>query len=333
MQHRQSHLLTRFFMLAVLLLPALPLAPALAQTGAGAATPTRTTLTVSVGTLTAEVRAAAGGSAVTEGTVDFLLPSGQSLGSAPVQIDGTAALTSFSLPASPENNSGLTAVYHAPEGSTAYSDSVSFTTPTPHPAAAPVTPDFAVTGNPTTVTTKRGSYGTTAITVTSVGGFTGSIQLSCTGLPAQVTCAFNPTQQLLAANGTFTTSLQLQTQAPSGTASSSLLPFSGPKQAGASTRAESVALAFAVPGAFLLIGFGGVRRRAFLVPKVFGLVFLLVAISSALSGCSQRYSYLKHPAPVSPGTPTGTFPITIAVDANQGASVTEHLLSVSLVVQ
>ena len=333
MQHRQPHLLTRFFMLAVLLLPVLALAPALAQTGAGTTTPTRTTLTVSGGALTAEVRTAASGSAVTAGTVDFLLPDGQSLGSAAMQIDGAAALTSFSLPASLDSNPGLTAVYHAPEGSTAYSDSVSFATPVPHPAAATVTPDFAVTGNPTTVTTKRGSYGNTAITVTSVGGFTGSIQLSCTGLPAQVTCAFNPTQQLLAPNGTFTTSLQLQTQAPSGTASSSLMPFSGPEKTGTSMRANKIALAFAVPGATLLIGFGRIRRRAFRVSKALGLILLLAGGSFTLSGCSQRYSYLKHPAPVSPGTPIGTFPITIAVDANQGASVTEHLLSVSLVVQ
>ncbi len=332
MQHRQPDLFTRFFMLAVLLTPV----SALAQTGSEAAVPTRTTLTTSGSTLTAEVRTAGAGSPVAEGTVDFLLPGGQSLGSVPVGADGTATLTPATLPAATEQSvSGstlpLTAVYNAPGGSSALSGSASFTTPILRPSAATVTPDFTVTGNPTTVTATRGSYGTTAITVTSVGGFTGSIQLSCTGLPAQVTCAFNPTQQILAPNGTFTTSLQLQTQGPSGTASSSLLPPSGSSQTG--TQADNFALALAIPGAFLLIGFGDTRRRALRKSKAFGFVLLIAAGSLALSGCSQRYGYLKHPAPVAPGTPIGTFPITVAVDADQGASVTEHLLSVSLIVK
>lgn len=47
----------------------------------------------------------------------------------------------------------------------------------------------------------------------------------------------------------------------------------------------------------------------------------------------DSYGYLHHPPPVAGGTPTGTYPITIAVDGNQGSGVIENDLTVSLVVQ
>jgi hypothetical protein len=57
----------------------------------------------------------------------------------------------------------------------------------------PPTPDFTLSANPTSLTVNRGASGTSTITVTRTGGFTGSVAFSASGLPSGVTASFNPT--------------------------------------------------------------------------------------------------------------------------------------------
>src|SRR5262249_55978744 len=59
-------------------------------------------------------------------------------------------------------------------------------------AGPPPPPDFALSANPTNVTVNRGATANSAITITRIGGFTGSVALSASGLPAGVTASFNP---------------------------------------------------------------------------------------------------------------------------------------------
>jgi hypothetical protein len=58
-----------------------------------------------------------------------------------------------------------------------------------------VTPDYTLSASPTSVTVTQGGNGTSTITVNPTGGFTGSVTLSASGLPAGVTASFgtNPT--------------------------------------------------------------------------------------------------------------------------------------------
>ncbi len=335
--------------LAAVLLVLASCTPALADSP----TPTRTTLAAQAvtaaatgagETLTATVVTTTG-SPVSAGTVDFDLANGQSLGSAIVGADGTATLTLTRLPAATSTSVagagqlGITAVYNAPETAASaadpaagatdpttsaaesaaeYTGSRSAVTDVATPAATAPTPGFTVTANPTTLTVTPGAYGTSVLTVASVAGYTGSIQLSCSGLPAQVTCAFNPTQANLPANGTLLSTLQIATQAPSGTSTTSLLP-----------RSTGIALALVFPGALALLTLGR-RRRGM---QMLGVVLLVTGTGLGLSGCSQRYDYLKHAPSIAVGTPPGTYPITIAVDGSQGSAVSETLITVSLVVQ
>jgi hypothetical protein len=64
-------------------------------------------------------------------------------------------------------------------------------------------PNFTLSANPATLTVSRGASGTSAITITRSGGFTGSVALSASGLPAGVTATFNPTPAT-GANSTLT---------------------------------------------------------------------------------------------------------------------------------
>jgi hypothetical protein len=53
-------------------------------------------------------------------------------------------------------------------------------------------PDFSLSASPTSLAINRGASGTSTITVTRTGGFTGGVTLSASGLPAGVSANFNP---------------------------------------------------------------------------------------------------------------------------------------------
>src|SRR4029077_10804376 len=82
---------------------------------------------------------------------------------------------------------------------------------------------FALTASPSSVTFIQGASGTSTITVTPQGGFSGSVSLSASGLPSGVTAAFNPTST----NGTSTLTLSATSSAPVGTANVTITGNSG----------------------------------------------------------------------------------------------------------
>ena len=66
------------------------------------------------------------------------------------------------------------------------------TTPISLTVNQPATPDFALSASPASLTVARGASGTSTITITRTGGFTGGVTLSASGLPAGVTASFSP---------------------------------------------------------------------------------------------------------------------------------------------
>src|SRR5436305_541069 len=54
------------------------------------------------------------------------------------------------------------------------------------------TPDFSLSASPNSLSVVQGNSGTSTITVNPLNGFTGSVSLSASGLPAGVTATFNP---------------------------------------------------------------------------------------------------------------------------------------------
>jgi hypothetical protein len=58
------------------------------------------------------------------------------------------------------------------------------------PPAASTSPNFSLSASPTSLSVTQGSTGSSTITVTPSGGFTGSVTLSASGLPSGVTASF-----------------------------------------------------------------------------------------------------------------------------------------------
>ena len=255
------------------------------------------------------------GPTVSDGTVSFV-SGGVSLGSAFVQEDGTATLTLDKVPA---NAKQITAVY---SGDNSYAASASASVAV-QAAATTALPDFSVAANPTSLNLTAGQYGTSIITVAPENGFGQSVTLSLSGLPAGTTSLFTPNIVTPTPTASVTSTLQIQTTASSSSSMNQGGPLGG--------NASHLAYAILFPGVLALVGIGALRRRGGI--QLFGIALLLIASASGLTACSQRYSYLKHPPAPNPGTPAGSYPLTITAYSNNGGEVTSHSISLTLVVK
>jgi hypothetical protein len=75
------------------------------------------------------------------------------------------------------------------------------------------TSDFSISGNPTSLSVAQGTSGSVATTITSFNGFNSAVTLSCSGIPAGMTCGFAVNPLTPPANGSANTNLTLNVSA------------------------------------------------------------------------------------------------------------------------
>jgi len=168
--------------------------------------------------------------------------------------------------------------------------------------------DFAPATAP--ITESRGSTGMAMFTITGHTGYNSTVNFtaaSCTGLPRESACTFSPAS--LTGNGT--TTLSIRTTAPK---TASLSPL---KLNWWATGSGGI---FA--GIFLL-GASSRRRR-------WGTVLTLLVLASIMTIVSCGGGGSGSPPP-DPGTPLGTFPVTVKAADTLG--VLSHTVVVTLTVQ
>jgi len=225
---------------------------------------------------------------------------------------GVATLNLISLPVGTDS---LTATY---AGDPNFGGSTS-----PAVTETVIAPDYSIAANPTSLTISQGGSGTVAFTITPVGGFSQSVALACSGLPANSTCSFSPA-----------------TVTPSGAAVGSTLTIATNVNAQAATLAQlqktgwiALALPFGPAGFAGFLGLLGIRGRNRKTGKrmytnlllVLGAVSLAIALTGCGSGASQPT------APTGPVTPTGTSTVTVtASTATSGGP--SHSSTVALIV-
>jgi len=115
------------------------------------------------------------------------LPSGVT---ATFGTNPTTSSSSVTFTASSTATTGTTSVtITGTSGSLTHTTTISLT------VNAVATPDFSLSASPASLTVKQGTSGSSTITVTPSGGFTGAVTLSTSALPSGVTAAFgtNPT--------------------------------------------------------------------------------------------------------------------------------------------
>jgi Bacterial Ig-like domain (group 3) len=275
---------------------------------------TQTTLTVATdnagprtrATLTAHVSADQTGSP--SGVVNFR--SGESdLGSALLNGEGNASVQTDILPAGTHQ---VVAIY---QGQSAYQSS---TSKIEHlQANVSTVAGFTVAASPTSLSTAVGGFVSSVVTVTPVNGFNAYVSLSCSGLPINTTCTFAPVNVpascTTSASGAETCTpgtsvMQIQTQTPSPLTAARTSDDGGIRR-----------YAFVFPAVFGLAGLGLSKRRAW---RNLLLAMLVVSGAMGMTACSERYNYLNHGPPGNPGTPVGSYTITIQAQSSTGSQTT-----------
>ncbi len=105
--------------------------------------------------------------------------------------------------------------------------------------ATSAVPDFAVTCSPASLTLPRGTSVATTCTVTSTGGFSSAVTLSCGSLPAGVTCSPSVNPVTPPANGSASSSVTF-TASAAATLGAATVQVTG--TSGATTRSANVTL-------------------------------------------------------------------------------------------
>ncbi|HEU4389441.1 MAG TPA: hypothetical protein VFV34_16675, partial [Blastocatellia bacterium] len=105
-------------------------------------------------------------------------------------------------------------------------------------------PDFSLSASPSSVTINRGQSGTSTITITRTGGFTGSVAFSASNLPSGVTASFSPAS---ATGGSSTVTLTASSSAAIGSATINITGTSG-----SLTHSTSIGLVVNAPPDFSL---------------------------------------------------------------------------------
>jgi hypothetical protein len=101
------------------------------------------------------------------------------------------------------------------------------------PPAASSSPNFSLSASPSSLTVKQGTSGSSTITVTDSGGFTGSVTLSTSALPSGVTASFGT-------NPTTSTSVLTFTASSTATTGTSTITITG--TSGSLTHTTSISL-------------------------------------------------------------------------------------------
>ncbi len=252
-------------------------------------------------TFTATVTSPAG--AVT-GTVNFLDGTTQ-LGTGTLSSSGVATFTTTTLAAGTHT---INAAFQANNNFTASSASLSQVVTVPAGT-------FTIAASPATQYIKGAGATVYQVTLTSVGGFAGQINLACSGLPADASCTFasNPT---LTAGGNATVAMTVHTTTADARLNNPAIPHFNPSDLAPITAAAVFPVELTGLGVF----FAGFRRRKLGTRKMHLLTVILFSLAIlGLTGCGCPSTTFNNYTIVITGT---------SVNSSAPAQSTSVILSV-----
>jgi uncharacterized membrane protein len=161
-------------------------------------------------------------------------PSGGFTGTVNLSVSGLPAGATASFnPASVTSGSStltVTTATNTPTGSfsltiTGTSGTLSHTASVTLVVSPPAAPDFSVSATPASATVIQGNSTSYTVNVNASGGFTGTVNLSVSGLPSGATASFNPTS--VSGSGSSTLTVRTGNNTTTGTFSLTITGTSG----------------------------------------------------------------------------------------------------------
>jgi len=170
-------------------------------------------------------------------------------------------------------------------------------------------PDFQVSVNPTTLTIVAGQSGTATFTVTPENGFNSQVSFTCSGLPAEAGCRFNP-PMLTPDGAAVSTTLTVTTTAPSVVMRLPVPTIGRP--------ADGLLLS-----AFAAVLVVGLRRSRARYRWQVASLLLVVVLAASLTSCGGGGGGGTMIGKGNPGTPIGTGTVGVSASTS-GANPTNH---------
>lgn len=177
------------------------------------------------------------------------LPSGvtASFGTNPTTSTSSVTFTASSTATTGTSTVTITGT----SGSLIHTTTISLT------VSATATPNFSLSASPSSLTVKQGTSGSSTITVTDSGGFTGSVTLSNSALPSGVTASFGT-------NPTTSTSVLTFTASSTATTGTSTITITG--TSGSLSHTTTISLTISSAAAQQLIGNPGFENGTSTAP-------------------------------------------------------------------
>jgi uncharacterized protein (TIGR03118 family) len=175
---------------------------------------------------------------------------------------------------------------------------------------------FTLRSSNSALTVTRGQSVMATLSLAPANGFTGSINLACSGLPVGTTCSFSQSSINVTGATTAQTTLTISSSTtytpPTGYTAKTVAP---PKQG-----ALGIAAATTMPlAAFVLLGAVGRRRFLAMLP----IVLLGLGVAAGVAGCSS-----KGGGSTAVPTPTGTSQVTVTATSGMISQTTVISLTV-----
>jgi hypothetical protein len=246
------------------------------------------------------------------GTIAFMNGSSQ-LGTATLAASGMTATATYSTSALPVGSDSITAAYSGDANFSATTSSALTQVVNAPP------PDFSVSITPATASVSPGGTATFTFTATPINGFDSTVSLACSGLPAETTCGFSPST-LSPTGSPATSTLSIVTTAPLVSANRVPELPGGVALAGIGLGVMAI---FLIPRRY--------RSRAAWLPTVLLLAGALSVCALGLTGCGAIKNAINQNT--DPGTPKGTYTVTVTGSWPNDGTATNHSATVSLTVQ
>jgi uncharacterized protein (TIGR03118 family) len=176
--------------------------------------------------------------------------------------------------------------------------------------------DFTLTSSTPTVSITNGQIGNLSLNLSATNGFSGTVTLSCSGLPSGDSCGFNPAS--VSVGGTTPVMVGLAITTAVGT------PAPPPPTGYTASLAKHRGIVLAGFLPLGLLSFAGLRRRSALL-RGSVLAFACMLAIGTLSGCSSGTTAASQP----PSNPTPT-PATSQVTITATSGTLSHSVSVNL---
>ena len=232
------------------------------------------------------------------GSISFL-DGTTSLGSAPI---GAGNVASLPVTFTTAGNHSITAVYIGDADYTGYTTTAQ--------TVNVVTAGYSITASPSTLKINAGQSALTTITMSSYGGYAGTVTLSCVGLPDWAGCTFAPGS--LTADGSGTAVSSKMTITTLGSSSGVITAM----DSGPGSRSSVVLAEIWLPLGFVSLLLMGVSGRKRAGARKLMLMLLLAGALMSVTGCGAA-----NCCGVPEATP-GTYQVTVSAAASSGAGQT-----------